>query len=142
MLYVDYVILKQSYDESLRRLKELLDRKEEAFTRTLPSAIRYDLQKVLHSITSHSTLDDYVMDVEKIDQQIRSAKIILMDRKEMLDLKEEELKKSRDVDDRVYYLKYIQRLTVEQIAIRMHYSEGNIYYHLAKIKHQIKKQSL
>lgn len=142
MLYIDYVILKQSYDESLRRLKELLDRKEEAFTRTLPSAIRYDLQKVLHSITSHSTLDDYVMDVEKIDQQIRSAKIILMDRKEMLDLKEEELKKSRDVDDRVYYLKYIQRLTVEQIAIRMHYSEGNIYYHLAKIKHQIKKQSL
>lgn len=142
MLYIDYVILKQSYDESLRRLKELLDRKEEAFTRTLPSAIRYDLQKVLHSITSHSTLDDYVMDVEKIDQQIRSAKIILMDRKEMLDLKEEELRKSKDVDDRVYYLKYIQRLTVEQIAIRMHYSEGNIYYHLAKIKHQIKKQSL
>lgn len=142
MLYIDYVILKQSYDESLRRLKELLDRKEEAFTRTLPNAIRYDLQKVMHSVSTNSALDDYVMDVEKIDQQIRSAKIILMDRKDMLDLKEEELKKSRDVDDRVYYLKYIQRLTVEQIAIRMHYSEGNIYYHLAKIKHQIKKQSL
>lgn len=142
MLYVDYVILKQSYDESLRRLKELLDKKEEAFTRTLPNAIRYDLQKVMHSVSTNSALDDYVMDVEKIDQQIRSAKIILMDRKEMLDLKEEELKKSRDVDDRVYFLKYIQRLTVEQIAIRMHYSEGNIYYHLAKIKHQIKKQSL
>lgn len=142
MLYIDYVILKQSYDESLRRLKELLDKKEEAFTRTLPNAIRYDLQKVMHSVSTNSALDDYVMDVEKIDQQIRSAKIILMDRKEMLDLKEEELKKSRDVDDRVYFLKYIQRLTVEQIAIRMHYSEGNIYYHLAKIKHQIKKQSL
>ncbi len=142
MLYVDYVILKQSYDESLRRLKELLDKKEEAFTRTLPNAIRYDLQKVMHSVSTNSALDDYVMDVEKIDQQIRSAKIILMERKDMLDLKEEELKKSRDTDDRVYFLKYIQRLTVEQIAIRMHYSEGNIYYHLAKIKHQIKKQSL
>lgn len=142
MLYVDYVILKQSYDESLRRLKELLDKKEEAFTRTLPNAIRYDLQKVMHSVSTNSALDDYIMDVEKIDQQIRSAKIILMERKDMLDLKEEELKKSRDTDDRVYFLKYIQRLTVEQIAIRMHYSEGNIYYHLAKIKHQIKKQSL
>ena len=142
MLYVDYVILKQSYDESLRRLKELLDKKEEAFTRTLPNAIRYDLQKVMHSVSTNSALDDYIMDVEKIDQQIRSAKIILMERKDMLDLKEEELKKSRDTDDRVYFLKYIQRLTVEQIAIRRPYSAGNIYYHLAKIKHQIKKQSL
>ena len=142
MLYVDYVILKQSYDESLRRLKELLDKKEEAFTRTLPNAIRYDLTKVIHSVSTNSALDDYVMNIEAIEQEIRRARVIVYERKEMLNLKEEELKKSRDTDDRVYFLKYIQRLTVEQIAIRMHYSEGNIYYHLAKIKHQIKKQSL
>lgn len=138
-VYVDYVILKQSYDESLARLKQLLDRKEEAFTRTLPSAIRYDLQKVMHSPSTISPLDEYVADVERIDQQIREARLIVMDRKEMLDLKEHELRKSKDIDDHIFLLKYIERITVERIAIRMNYSEGNIYYHLTKIKHQLKK---
>ena len=138
-VYVDYVILKQSYDESIRRLKALLDKKEEAFTRTLPSAIRYDLQRVMHSPSVISPLDEYVADVERIDQQIREARLIVMDRKEILDLKEQELRKSKDTDDHIFMLKYIEHLTVERIAIRMHYSEGNIYYHLAKIKHQLRK---
>ena len=140
MIYVDYVILKQSYDESLRRLKELLDRREEAFTRTLPNAIRYDLQKVMHSVSSNSALEDYIIDNEHLEQQIREAKILVMDRKEMLDLKEEELRKSADVDDRVFYLRSIQKLKVDQIALKLHYSDrASVYYHIRKIKHELAK---
>lgn len=140
MIYVDYVILKQSYDESLRRLKDLLDRREEAFTRTLPNAIRYDLQKVMHSVSDNSPLDDYVMDIERIEAQIREAKILAMDRKVMLDLKEEELRKSEDIDDRVFYLRSVMKLKVEQIALRLHYSDrASVYYHIRKIKHELAK---
>lgn len=141
-VYVDYVILRTAYNESLRRLKELLDRKEEAFVRTLPNAIRYDLQKVLHSVSDHSALDDYVISAERIEEQIRQARIIVMDRKEMLDLKARELKQSKNIDDRIFWLKYVELLTVENIAIRMNYSEGNIYYHLGKIKHELRKNKL
>lgn len=139
MIYVDYVILKTAYNESLNKLKEALDKQEEAFTRTLPNAIRYDLQKVMHSPPTISPLDDYVMTNEYLEQKIRQAKLILMERKEMLDLKEEELRNSSDLDDRIFYLKYVECLTVERIAMKLTYSEGNVYYHLRKIRHELRK---
>lgn len=140
MVYVDYVILKQSYDESSRRLTELLDKKEEAFTRTLPNAIRYDLQKVMHSVSENSPLDDYVMDIERIEEQIREARMLVYQRKEVLDMKEQELRASEDIDDRIYVLRFIQHLKTDQIARKLHYSNRrSIYYHLNKIEHELQK---
>ena len=133
MLYVDYVILKQSYDESLRRLKELLDKKEEAFTRTLPNAIRYDLTKVIHSVSTNSALDDYVMNIEAIEQEIRRARVIVYERKEMLNLKEEELRASRDTNDRIYVMRYLDNRKVSEIARKLNYVQETIYKRLNKI---------
>lgn len=133
MLYVDYVILKQSYDESLRRLKELLDKKEEAFTRTLPNAIRYDLTKVKHSVSTNSALDDYVMNIEAIEQEIRKARVIVYERKEMLSLKEEELRASRDTNDRIYVMRYLDNRKVSEIARKLNYVQETIYKRLNKI---------
>lgn len=142
MIYVDYVILKQSYDESLKLLKEALDRKEEAFTRTLPNAIRYDLQKVMHSTSANSALDDYVMDIEKINEQVREARIIVIERKEMLDMKEDELRKSQNTTSLVFCLRYIDGLKVDRIARKLSYKQETIYYHIGKIKHELMKAGL
>lgn len=140
MIYVDYVILKTAYNESLNKLKEALDKQEEAFTRTLPNAIRYDLQKVMHSPSTTSPLDDYVMNNEYLEQKIRQAKVILVERKEMLDLKEQELRNSSDLDDKIFLMRYVDGMKVEQIARKLHYSgRESIYYHIRKIKHEIKK---
>lgn len=141
-MYVDYVILRKSYDESLRQVKEILDRKEEAFTRTLPSAIRYDLLKVLHSAPDSSPLDDYIMSMEKYDEQLRAARFILMERKELLDLKEEELRKSHNTTNRVFAMRYIDDLKVNQIARKLSYQPETIYYHISKIKHELRKNKL
>ena len=141
-VYVDYVILKVSYDESLNRLGELLDRKEEAFTRTLPSAIRYDLQRVRHSPSIISPLDEYVADVERIDQQIREARIILIERKELLDLKEEELRKSNDTNDKIFVLRYLERWKVERVARKLYYSVDTIWYRERKIRKVLEKEGL
>ena len=133
MLYVDYVILKQSYDESLRRLKELLDKKEEAFTRTLPNAIRYDITKVMHSVSTNSALDDYVMNIESIEQEIRKARVIVYERMEMLSLKEEELRASKDTNDRIYVMRYLDNRKVSEIARKLNYVQETIYKRLNKI---------
>lgn len=142
MLYVDYVILKQSYDESLRRLKELLDKKEEAFTRTLPNAIRYDITKVIHSVNTNSALDDYVMNIEAIEQEIRRARVIVYERKEMLNLKEQELRKSHDIDDIIFTLRFIDGHKWQRIAEMLDYCDGAIYYHRRKIGHELEKNKL
>lgn len=141
-VFVDYVILRQSYDESLKRLKELLDRKEEAFTRTLPSAIRYDLQRVVRSPSLISPLDEYVMDIEKIDQQIREARIIVIERREMLDLKEQELRESKDTNDRIFVLRFLEHWKVDRVARKLYYSVDTIWYRERKIKKVLEKEGL
>lgn len=133
MVYIDYVILQQSYNESLKRLKELLDKKEEVFTRTLPNAIRYDITKVLHSVNTNSALDDYVMDIEAIEQKIRQARVIVYERKEMLDLKEEELRASKDTNDRIFVMRYLDHRKVTEIARKLNYVQETIYKRLNKI---------
>lgn len=143
MVYVDYVILKQSYDEAFWRLKELLDKKEEAFTRTLPSAIRYDSQKVMHSNQDISPLDGYVIDIERIEQQIRQARIAVAERGEMLELKGKELKTSKDIDDKIFYMRFVEKQKVEQIARKLHYSRReSVDYHIRKIRHELEKAKL
>lgn len=127
-VFVDYVILKQSYDQSHKRLRELLDRKEEAFTRTLPSAIRYDIQKVMHSVPDVSALDEYVMAVERLNQQIREMRIIKDERRYMLMEKAEELKTSLDEFDRIFVMYYLKKLPAEYIASLLDYSVDAIYY--------------
>lgn len=133
MIYIDYVILQQSYNESLKRLKKLLDKKEEVFTRTLPNAIRYDITKVLHSVNTNSALDDYVMDIEAIEQKIRQARVIVYERKEMLDLKEEELRASKDTNDRIFVMRYLDHRKVTEIARKLNYVQETIYKRLNKI---------
>lgn len=133
MVYLDYVILRQSYDDSLRRLKELLDKKEEVFTKTLPSAIRYDITRVLHSVNTNSALDDYVMDIEAVEQKIRQARVIVYERKEMLDLKEAELRASKDTNDRIFVMRYLDHRKVSEIARKLNYVQETIYKRLNKI---------
>lgn len=142
MVYVDYVILKQSYDESQRRLTEMLNRKEEILTKALPKAIRYDGLKVIHSPSLISPLDDYVMNVERIDQHIREMRIILNERKYMLMLKAEELKTSLDEFDRIFVMYYLKKLPAEYIASVMDYSTDSIYYKKRKMVTRMERENI
>lgn len=142
MLYIDYIILKEAYDEADKRVNDLVDMSEEEFVKVMPNAIQYDAVRVIKSVSPSSALDNYVIQVERIDRMIRQAKIIRSERKEQLEAKKTELKESADIDDRIFYLRSIEKKTVEEIAKLMNYSEGNIYYHRAKIRHELKKSGI
>ena len=142
MLYIDYIILKEAYEESDKRVNDLVDMREAEFVKVMPNAIQYDAVRVIKSVSPSSALDNYVIQVERIDRMIRQAKIIRSERKEQLEAKKAELKESADVDDRIFYLRSIKKMTVEEIAKLMNYSEGNIYYHRAKIRHELKKNGI
>lgn len=142
MVYVDYVILKQSYDESQRRLSEMLDRKEEILTAALPKAIRYDGLKVIHSPSLISPLDDYVMNVERIDQHIREQRITVNERKYMLMLKAEELKTSLDEFDRIFVMYYLKRYPAEYIASVLDYSTDAVYYKKRKMEARLEEENI
>lgn len=142
MLYIDYIILKEAYEEAEKRVNNLIDLREAELVKVMPNAIQYDAVRVIKSVSPSSALDNYVIKVERIDRMIRQAKIIRGERKEMLDAKKAELKDSADVDDQIFYLRSIERKTIEEIAKLLNYSEGNIYYHRAKIRHELKKNGI
>ena len=134
MIYIDYVILRQSYEQSDRRLRDLQDKKEEAFTRTLPNSIRYDLVRVMHSPSLISPLDEYVSEVEELDRKLKEAWKILWERYNMLMLKEQELRQSKDVDDRIFVMYYLERFKVLRIGSKVGYSKEAVYYHKSQME--------
>lgn len=138
MLYVEYMKMRYSYNETIARLNTLLDAQEAAFTRTLPKAIRYDLQRVNHSPYA-DMLEDYLMDIEEIEEKIRSIRILVIERRENLDRIEEQLRKSKDLRDRIFVGRFIDGKSVTKLSHEISYSPERIYQILKEMKPNITK---
>ena len=113
---------------------DLLTEKERLFVRTQPNAIRYDKLNVKSSPNSN-VLEDYVIEKEKtqLDRRIAEMKVLLDDRRNLMLLKEAELRKSKDMYDRIYTMRYLEDMSVERIAKKVNYSVSQVYRILTKI---------
>ena len=138
ILYIEYMQMRYSYNETITRLNALLDAQEAAFTRTLPKAIRYDLQRVNHTPYA-DLLEDYLMDIEEIEEKIRSVRILLIERRENLDRIEEQLRKSKDLQDKIFVGRFIDGKSVTVLSRELSYSPERIYQILKQIKPNITK---
>ena len=125
-MYIEYLKARAGYEKALAHLRNMLDKREEIFLKSLPSGIRYDLEKISRSVTTN-TLDLYVMNVEEVEEKIRAAKIQLFDRKEVLDIAEKDLRKSQALPDKIFVRKYIDHKKVTKIARELNYSQERIY---------------
>lgn len=137
-LYIEYMKMRYSYNETISRLNTLLDAQEAAFTRTLPKAIRYDLQRVNHSPYA-DMLEDYLMDIEEIEEKIRSVRLILIERRENLDRIEEQLRASKNLQDRIFVGRFIDGKSVVKLSHELSYSPERIYQILKEMKPNITK---
>lgn len=139
MLYLDYEILKSKYLEIRMVWDALMSEKEMLFSKTLPTAIQLDKERVSGGIQSNS-FDDYLIKKEQLhlDEQLLEAESIIVSREKMLKMKESELRSSRNLHDRIYVMRYIDRSRVINIAKRIGYSESQIYRILETIDEKIK----
>ena len=87
-----------------------------------------------------SPFDTYLIEKEKkhIDERLKEIKSILDSRKELLDLKERELRASKDWYDIIFTLYYLDRLSVRKIENRIPYSRAQIYNKINIIKENLK----
>lgn len=139
MLYVDYEMFKRRYIETQRKFDAILSEKEELFARTQPKAVRFDKDRVLTSIKGN-VFEDYVTAKEErqLDERLREVKALLDDRARLLKLKEQELRSSKEILDKIYCAAYIDRVRVFRIARRLNYSERQIYRFLSEIDERLK----
>lgn len=139
MQYLSYAMTKAQYTQTQSTFEEILNEKERLFARTQPKAETYDKERVSASV-SNSAFDDYIIAKEskQIDNRLNEVKSLLDDRGRLLALKENELRHSKEVLDKVYCLKYLDKNRPYLIAYKLNFSERQIYRFLGVIEKSLK----
>lgn len=139
MIYPEYDLYLWQYRATLRTYNDVLLKKEELFQNTQAKAISYDKDKVSGGVPSN-TLETYITKKEelKIDETLEEVKSILDDRESLLKAKEQELRASNHLHDKVYCMRYIDFMSPYKIAEKLNYSKSEIYRILDKINKKIK----
>lgn len=138
MIYVIYEEYKNKYYETQKEYNIILNEKEKLFMITQPSAVKFD-KEIVSGGTTDNTFDRYLIlkEEKKIEQRLNEIKSILDDRERLLKLKEQELRASTSVQDKIYKYRYLDKLKVFKIAKLVGYSEPQIYRILKTIKREI-----
>lgn len=138
MIYHEYADLRKKYIDTQRKYEEILTEKENLFARTLPSAIKYDKDKV-QSSSYKNTYDEYLIKKEekRIDERLEEARLILECRRELLEAKKEELQQSSKIEDTLYLMRYVENEKIRDIADKIGYSESQIHRILKKIRKSV-----
>lgn len=138
MIYAIYEEYKNKYYETQKEYNNILNEKEKLFMITQPSSSKFDKERVSGG-SSDNTFDRYLIlkEEKKIEQRLKEVRSILDDRERLLKLKEEELKESTDIKDKIYRYRYIDKLKVYKISKLVGYSEAQVYRFLDEIRRKI-----
>lgn len=114
MLYLAYERLKRNYHGTQRELDAAISEKQ-------------------------SKIGTRAAGKQRLEARIEELKGILAERADLLKAKEAELKASKDVYDRIYRMRYIDREKVRAIARRVGYSEPQTYRLLKEIQTNVNR---
>lgn len=139
MIYEIYEEYKNKYIETQKEYDKILNEKEKLFMITQPSSVKFDKEVVSGGVVDN-TFEKYLIlkEEKKIDQRLEEIKSILEDRERLLKLKENELRASTSVQDKIYRYRYIDKLKVYKIAKLVGYSEPQVYRILKIIENNLK----
>lgn len=128
MIYMEYEEFRSKYLSAQRKYDEVLSEKEALFDRTQPQGVAFDKERVAGTSDSNR-FDDYLIQVERkqIDERLAEIKTIMDKRWDLLLDKEDELRASTEIMDRLYVLRFLDHLKMQKIALEINYSESHIY---------------
>lgn len=132
MVYPEYEKTKSRFYDSQRRFAQLLMEKEKIFASTLPSGIRYD-KDVVQS-TPSDPMERYVGDLEDIEKKLSQVRDSVKDWEILLSAQERELRESKEIPDKVYVMRYLDKMSVGKIAYIISYSKRQVFRILKKIE--------
>lgn len=137
-LFIEFEKYKREYYSTQRKYSELINERERLFSLTQPQATKYDKQ-IVKGGSNFNKFDDYLIKKEKLklDSDISEIEIILNQRKKLYEDKKNELLKSNEVYDRIYVLRYINKMKITKVCIAMIYSEAQVYRILKNIRESI-----
>lgn len=139
IVYIDYEKFKVKYHDAQHKFDEILEEKETLFSKTQPKSPNWD--KVGFSSQIHNSFDEYLISKEfkRIEERLFEVRSILEDREKLLNLKERELRLSKDHIDMIYRMRYLDQYNISKISTNIHYSESQIYRILQNIRKRCEK---
>ena len=82
------------------------------------------------------------MEQSRINERLQTARTILQERAILLSLKEEELRKSRDIYNLVYCMKWVDGLKADAIVVETGYSRSQVYNIIGHLTKQLERSEL
>lgn len=139
MVYLEYEDFKSKYLETQKKYDAILREKEDLFQRTQPKSANMTEDRVSGGSASNA-FEQYVIakDKKQIDERLAEARGILEDREKLLSMKLVELRQSNLIEDKIYRMRFVDRLRVWKIARLVNYSEMQVYRILSSIQENIK----
>ena len=133
MIYEEYEFIWNKIKKIEKKLMELINKRESLFEKTQPKSSKFDKEKVDSKKTTN-TIEEYLIEKEYLNERIEQLNITLDDMYQVLKRKREELKLSRNLYDRIYYFRYIERLSIYKVSFMIGYSERQTRRHLKNIE--------
>ena len=121
------------YEAALDFHEQLVSQREALFQRTQPQAIQIKADKIMGS-GSGNPLEDYAIRSQQLDERIKKAAKLVWQRRNLLKRAESDLRASKGTWDRIFVYHYLENRKIPWIAMRMGYSERQVYRILQKIQ--------
>lgn len=137
MIYTEYEKMWVVIRKQEKELFELINKRDELFTKTQPKATTLD-KEIVDGNNPSNMMESYVIQEEYYTMRIEQLQQSLDDRYQALKRKREELKLSKNICDRIYYLKNIEKLNVFKVSVLVNYSKEQVYRYLRKMNKNIK----
>ena len=133
MIFEEYESTWEKIRKKEKKLIELINKREELFDKTQPQGTKYD-KELVDGKNPKNIIEEYIIQKEYMNEKINQLNTTLDDMYQILKRKREELKLSRNLYDRIYYLNYIERLNIQKIANMIGYDRTSIWRHLKRIE--------
>lgn len=133
MIYEEYEAIWSRIRKIEKELFDLINKRDDLFSMTQPKSATMD-KEMVDGKNPVNTMEEYVIQKEFLNEKINQLNQTLDDRYQILKRKREELKLSKNIYDRIYYLRGIERLSVYRISVIIGYSKEQTYRYLRKMK--------
>ena len=140
MIFLEYEDYRGKFLSAQKKYDEVLTQKEALFDRTQPNGVAFDKEKV-GGTAEYNSFDEYLIQMEKkrIDERLEEIKRIMDDRWNLLLDKEDELRSSQDIMDRLYVMRFLEHQKMQKIERQINYSRARIYQLMNSLLNDVRK---
>ena len=135
MIYEEYEAIWSKIRKIEKELFDLINKRDELFDMTQPKSSKFD-KEIVDGKNPINSMEQYMIQKEYMNEKIVQLNQTLDDRYQILRRKRDELRQSKNIYDRIYYYRLIEKISCKRVALLIPCDISTLY---KKIKNIIDK---